>query len=190
MKKPKPPRQKQPHSAPPSQSPPQPKEPLVWQVFRTWWGKLTAGLAIIAIIENGFSAFDFFRTAYEDTKPEITLSAEDINPFVLPFRVTNNSHYLEMDNITWLCGLEKLNTPTLNLQGMSITTDTPPRNLAPRGDTTFRCPILADKLADKHISAIIRPIVNYDTLWFHRNYSERKFTWYPDATPPRWIASD
>jgi hypothetical protein len=171
MKKRKPPRAKVNATQPsPPAQPPTPFRPQPLQVLETWWGKLLAIFAVLGALQTPFNIYDLFRSIYADTSPEISVSADDANPFVLPFRIKNNSHFFPMTSVTWVCGVDDLRSPVgSGISGIGVRTDQPPVIIWPTRDATFRCPIGADK----SISAVINPAVHYQILWwFDRVYSK------------------
>ncbi len=183
----------------PKSTPPRPHKPLVApiprehqptllsQVLKTWWGKAGAVLAALGGVQSPFSTYDFFRSLYEDTNPEIHISAVDPNPFAVPFRIKNNSHFFPMKSVEWFCGINDVLTPQGGgLFNFSITYKTNPITIEPTRDVTFRCPIKTGP----NVSANVQPILKYKTLWFDRIYNSREFIWYRDATPPKWIETD
>ena len=171
MKKPKPPRarakakptqlsQQPPSPLPlPSLLPPPtvPPLPLPLQVLQTWWGILLALFAAFGALRAPFTTYDFFRSIYADTSPEISVSGDDSQPFALPFRVKNNSHFLPMTSVTWVCRAEDLTLGGITIRDIGFSTIQPPITIWPTRDATFRCSIGADKT----ISGAIKPELHY-----------------------------
>jgi hypothetical protein len=71
---------------------------------------------------------------------------------------------------------------------VSINSRKPVDVISPGSAKTFSCGIKMPN--DFIISAKARASVAYKTAGVSRLYADRSFTWYPDATPPRWIESD
>lgn len=187
MKKPRRPKagKNQPQPQQPIQ--PQKQKGLFAQVLQTWWGRIVAGFAAIGSVHAFLSTYDSFHSLYTDTIPEIHVTGDDQYPFILPFRVKNNSHFFSMVDVTWTCGIKRIsNDRNANFSNFGVSIAADPITIYPMKDTTFRCPIGIDK----DMSADIRPIVKYKTLGFDREFNMRRFVWYPNAHPPRWVESD
>ncbi|MDR3464228.1 MAG: hypothetical protein P4L76_18140 [Beijerinckiaceae bacterium] len=186
MKKPKPPKSKQPQARTQPQPQIEPKTSLPWQVLHTWWGMLVAGLAMLGTIQGGISTFDFFHALFQDTKPDIQIAGDGKTPFALPLVVKNKSRLFAMTDIKWRCGIEDARTADgSRFSQFSITWDRLPTKIEPDETETYPCNLVNGPVT----SAIIVPIFEYKTLWFSRSFSQKKFTWYGASDPPRWVAS-
>jgi hypothetical protein len=187
MKKPKPQRgkamlrQSQP-------SPPQPPQAISPQQFLlTWWGKLLVLLALLGSIQTSLSTYTFFLSIYNDTVPDVHAVGSDKTPFVLPFIVKNNSHFLAMTGLTWSCYLDDVKADNgASISGITIETVDKPITIKPQGTEEFRCRIDIGKSPTTKII----PEINYKTLGLFRHYADKRFTWYGSADPPRWVESD
>jgi len=130
-------------------------------------------------------------------EPSISFEGEaDVSsPLSSPFTVTNKSSWFSMKNVIFICRIGSLKSKG----GASVTngyliTDTID-NVEAGDDVSFRCRAGTGvngakeflKLPDNVISAHIFVRLQYRTLWFSRTSPEIEFTWFTEATPPRWI---
>jgi hypothetical protein len=187
MKKPKRPKPKLRPAQPQSANQTQLKMLSPWQALQTWWGKLVAGLALIGAFQSSLSTFDFFRSLYQDTLPDIRVAGDDRTPFALPLIVKNKSHLFAMTDIRWTCGVENAKSASGGgVSGIGFQWVNTPRKIEADGTETFPCNVFGGPA----LSAAIIPSLEYKTLWFVRSFSRTKFVWYGSSDPPRWVASD
>lgn len=148
---------------------PNPSENLLLKVLQTWWGQVAALVAFAGAVQASFLTFDFFRTLYTDTIPEIHVAAQDTAPFSFPFTAKNNSHYFWMNNVSWKCKLIKLDNG-INLRMSNIIYIRPGDPIAPTKQSLYACGVdLSQSLTNtKNLKIEMEASVSYKTLWFHR----------------------
>ena len=122
---------------------------------------------------------------------KIHVAGQDTEPFSLPFSVKNNSHFLAMNDIHWKCNLLSLNNRK-NTELENIAFVRPGNSIDPTRQANFTCGVnLSTNLTHtKSLQIEMEATVSYKTLWFSRLSNPRKFTWFAEASPPRWVESD
>src|ERR1700730_12152477 len=138
MKKSKPPQSKKQTSKSQPKPPPWPHEPLIQKVLRTWRGKVVGVAAAFGTLQGCLLTFDYFRSLYADTIPEIHVAGQDTGPFSLPFIVKNNSHFISMHDIYWKCKILSLNN-NKNIELGDLEFVRPGNSIAPMHQAIFVC---------------------------------------------------
>lgn len=148
--------------------------------MKSWWTRFAAACG----------AALWLVSTWDNTTPEIHFADPATSLFTLPLMVTNRSNLVPISSPVFLCVIERLEDNRRNVFRDSsftvgLTTDIPRG-----GSRSYECPV---KIGNGTVvtAATIRPVLEYRTLWINRRYSDRKFTWYPDAKPAgRWVESD
>jgi hypothetical protein len=164
--------------------PPQPQKQdppnsSIWQRLGKIWSIVIAVGSIGGLLSISDKAWDFLVA---QTRPEILPPTSATDPFSLPFSIKNRSAFFDMTDAQWLCGVERIKTNTLEILGLSLTTNA--KTTIEPGDTILvTCPVDATSDAD----ATIKPIIKYKTLGIARSYDGPSLTWLKNGNPARWV---
>jgi hypothetical protein len=143
-----------------------------------------------------YAGYDFVVSAFRNTTPEIHSSGPDATPFVLPFLVKNNSGIFDMNEVVWTCYIDHIITKQGGrIFNLVVRTSEPSPTISAGATSSFMCPIGHELTGNIDpgaavISAVLIPILRYKTFGFTRSFSSKKFEWFGNASPPRWIESD
>jgi hypothetical protein len=158
------------------------KAQVGWRdVLRSTPGRVLSFVAGISLL---WTFGDRALEAYLNTSPEIHMVGQDASPFMLPFSLKNRSSIFDMRDVEFLCATKHTQVGNLVIQGFSFKEARPNTTVHANKIAAFRCPITNAKT---NIQSTVYPVVRYHTLWFPREHSDVNFTWFEDATPPRWV---
>jgi hypothetical protein len=136
-----------------------------------------------------------YDTAYRASADIDVAGSDPHNPFLLPFRVTNNSNLFNMYNIFWGCGIVEMIRADAPSQKPTMINSTIISGFAPEikigSILNFHCSIESDKIS--YTKLVLEAKISYENKIFGimitRNPNPVRFTWITSSAP-QWIRGE
>jgi hypothetical protein len=128
---------------------------------------------------------------YYGTIPTAKILGPDSSPFLLPFAVTNNSSFLDMNDVQFSCGPrqgQSIQVGNIIVKDVKFQDSVGKNTIATGKTVLFRCPV--SNAPGNLVKGTIHPILEYRTLGIGRIYEGQDLTWFGNASPPRWVEGD